>query len=100
MSRICRFAALASRDLESILDYVAEQSSIETAESILQKINSKCSQLITFPESGRKRDELSAGVRSIPSGKYLIFYRLVETDVEILRIVSGSRELKALFDES
>jgi toxin ParE1/3/4 len=41
MSRICRFTVLASRDLESILDYLAEQSSIDAAESFLETVNQK-----------------------------------------------------------
>lgn len=99
MTRLCRFTALASRDLESILDYVAEHSNIDAADTVLRKINQKCNQLTQFPEMGRKRDELSAGVRSFSVDGYLVLYRIVQPDVEILRIVSGFRDLKSLFAE-
>jgi hypothetical protein len=33
MSQICKFTATASRDIESIIDYVADESSFDAAES-------------------------------------------------------------------
>ncbi|MEM9008584.1 MAG: type II toxin-antitoxin system RelE/ParE family toxin [Cyanobacteria bacterium P01_F01_bin.86] len=99
MSKICRFTVLASRDLEAIIDYVAEQSSIDIAETVLTKVNQKCQQLMSFPGIGRKRDELSTGVRSVPVDNYLVFYRLIEDGIEVLRIVSGYRDLEVLFEE-
>lgn len=66
---------------------------------MLRKVNQKCQRLTKFPGLGRKRDELSAGVRSISVDSYLIFYRSVEDGVEILRIVSGYRDLDALFED-
>lgn len=96
----CRFTPSASRDLEQILDYIAEQASIDMAEVILAKINKKCQQLATFPSAGRKRDELSPNLRSAPVDAYLIFYRVLETEISIIRIVSGYRDLTALFQES
>ncbi len=99
MSNICRFTAPASRDIESIIDYVADNSSFDAAEGLLKKINQKCHNLANFPNMGRRRDELSPLVRSFPVDDYLIFYRQIEAGIEILRIVSGYRDLDALFDE-
>jgi toxin ParE1/3/4 len=48
---------------------------------------------------GRRRDELSPNVRSFPINNYLIFYRLIEQGVEILRVVSGYQDLEDLFLE-
>lgn len=99
MSQICRFTAPASRDIESIMDYVAENSSFDAAERLLDKIEDKCKRLIGFPNMGQKRDELSLNVRSFPVDSYLIFYRMIADGVEILRVVSGYRDLKNLFLE-
>jgi toxin ParE1/3/4 len=100
MSKICRFTVPASRDLEAILDYIAEQSSLDRAEAFLKQVNVKCQRLTQFPALGRKRDELAPGVRSLPIDAYLIFYRLIEDGIEILRVVSGYQDLKALFDDN
>jgi toxin ParE1/3/4 len=46
---------------------------------------------------GRSRDELATNVRSFPVNDYLIFYRPIEEGIEILRVVSGYRDLEGLF---
>lgn len=97
MSNICRFTVTASRDIESIIDYIADNSSFDAAESLLAKINKKCERLAKFPGMGRRRDELATNVRSFPVNDYLIFYRPIEEGVEILRVVSGYQDLEGLF---
>lgn len=99
MSNNCRFTAPASRDIESIIDFVADNSSFDVAERLLTRINEKCKTLANFPNMGRRRDELASSVRSFPIDDYLIFYRSIEKGIEILRVVSGYRDLKALFDK-
>ncbi|MEQ9234846.1 MAG: type II toxin-antitoxin system RelE/ParE family toxin [Coleofasciculus chthonoplastes F3-SA18-01] len=99
MSNICQFTVPASRDIESIIDYVADQSSLGAAERLLKKINQKCRTLASFPNMGRRRDELLPSLRSFPVGDYLIFYQPIEDGIEILRVVSGYRDLEALFSD-
>jgi toxin ParE1/3/4 len=66
MSSICRFTVPASRDLESIIDLIADNQGLDAAENYLKKINQKCQTLVSFPNMGRKRDELFPMVRSFP----------------------------------
>ena len=63
--------------------------------SDLKKINQKCRNLANFPNMGRKREELLTSLRSFPVDDYLIFYRQIEGGIEILRVVSGYRDLNA-----
>jgi len=100
MSNVCRFMVPASRDLEKIIDYIADNSSFDAAERFLQKINNKCKTLANFPNMGRRRDELAPLLRSFPVDDYLIFYRSITGGIEVLRVVSGYQDLEALFDES
>jgi toxin ParE1/3/4 len=99
MSNICRFTTPASQDLEAILDYMAEVNSIDIAEEFLARVNKKCQTLASFPGLGKKREELFPSLRSFPIDSYLIFYRPIPEGIEILRIVSGYRDLEALFEE-
>lgn len=99
MSNTYRFTALASRDIKSIIDFVADNSSFDVAERLLNRINEKCKTLANFSIMGRRRDELAPSVRSFPIDDYPIFCRLIEEGIEILRVVSGYRDLGALFDE-
>ena len=58
-----------------------------------------CGLLADNPAMGRRRDDLAAGLRSFPDGKYLIIYRAMRgvEGVEIVRIVLGARDLASLF---
>jgi toxin ParE1/3/4 len=99
MSKVCKFTIPASRDIEGIIDYIADVQSLDAADRLLHTINKKCQNLAIFPSLGRSREELSPEVRSFPVEEYLIFYRLVEDGVEILRVISGCRDLQAFFPE-
>jgi toxin ParE1/3/4 len=53
-----------------------------------------------MPGMGRKRDDLGKGLRSFPVKKYLIFYRQAKDDIEIVRVLHGSRNIEKFFSES
>ncbi|MEH2237100.1 type II toxin-antitoxin system RelE/ParE family toxin [Nostoc sp.] len=99
MRNICSFTVPASRDIENIIDFIADSSGLDAADRFLNKINGKCNNLAMFPSMVRKRSELLPSLRSFPVDDYLIFYRPIETGIEILRVVSGYRDLDALFDQ-
>jgi toxin ParE1/3/4 len=99
MTGTCRFTIPASRDIEQILDLVASQSGFDAAEKFLASVNQKCYHLSQFPMMGKSRSELGFGIRSFPFSPYLIFYHPIEGGVEILRVVSGYRNLSSLFTE-
>lgn len=88
----------ASQDLEQINDYLFEKNP-DAADKFLNVITSKFDILAQFPNIGRKRDELSPSLRSFPADEYLIFYRQIESGIEIARVVSGYRDLDALFED-
>ena len=92
----CSFTATGSRDLEDIVDTIAENSGFDAAERFLSQINAQCRRLAQFPKMGRRRDELSPSLRSFPFQVYLILYREIEGGVEIARLISGYRDLEAL----
>jgi len=99
VSNFCQFTAPASRDIESIIDYIADNRGLTAAESYLKKINQKCLNLAQFPSMGKKRDELYPELRSFPVDSYLIFYRQIPDGIEILRVVSGYQDLTKLFEQ-
>lgn len=77
----------------------AEESSLNKAEEFLAQINKKCRTLANFPNMGKSREELLPLLRSFPLDDYLIFYRPINNGIEILRVVSGYRDLNILFEE-
>lgn len=89
---------LASQDLNEIADYFA-QNSLEAGEQFFREFNRKCQQLITFPNSGKSYAEIRSDLRGLPLEGYIIFYRLLDDGIEILRVVSGRRNLLSIFDQ-
>jgi toxin ParE1/3/4 len=100
MSLQISFAESAKQDLRDIWSGLAEYSGLYFADSTLAKLASKFQLLAQFPSSGRVRDELLAGLRSYPAGDFVIFYRILETTVEVVRVLHGRRDIDVIFDES
>jgi plasmid stabilization system protein ParE len=46
---------------------------------------------------GRKRDEIAAGIRSVLSHPYTIFFRVDDTEVEFIRVLHEIRDYPGLF---
>ncbi len=90
---------LASRDLDDIFDYFAEFS-VDAGERFVDDFNKKCRNLAAFPHIGRVYIEMEPSLRGIPLSGYVILYRVNENSIEIVRVVSGYRDLDSLFTES
>ena len=95
-----RLTEPAIRDIEEIADYIARESGFERADRFLTRLDAKFSKIAQFPNLGRQRNEILSGLRSFSMAQYLILYIPVNRDVDILRVVSGYRDLSALFTDS
>ena len=42
-------------------------------------------------------DELGESLRSFPVGNYVIFYRAMQDGIEVVRVLSGFRDIPNLF---
>ena len=93
-----RLSSETEDDLDELWYYIATQSgSAEIADRLVDAITRRFFLLSGYPEAGRKRDhDLRPGVRTFPVGEYLIAYRLDGSDVLILRVLRGSRDVEAL----
>ena len=89
----------ADSDLDDIWYYLANKSdSIDIADRFIDSIIDRFLLLAGHPNIGRSRDEdLRPGLRSFPVGEYVIIYRIVNEDVQILRVLHGSRNMAGLF---
>jgi toxin ParE1/3/4 len=50
----------AIQDLEEIADRIAQQSGLEQSEKFLSKLESKFSNIVNFPQIGRKRNDFKS----------------------------------------
>jgi toxin ParE1/3/4 len=87
-----RVSADASRDLDDLFLYWAVRAGLEVADRLIDSITERFWLLGEHPEAGRPADEVAAGVKCFPAGKYLIYYRRTRRGTEILHIFHGEAE--------
>ena len=90
----------AISDLADIWAYIAEDSPRQ-ADAFAARVNHDFRLLARQPNLGRERPELLEGLRSMPVGRYVIFYipRVRPRGIEVVRVLHGARDLKPLFEE-
>ncbi|NET52532.1 MAG: type II toxin-antitoxin system RelE/ParE family toxin [Merismopedia sp. SIO2A8] len=95
--RICIISPDASHDLDEIFDYLVSNN-IEAGERFVISFEQKCAKQLQFPKIGRSYQELETSLRGVPLAHYIILYRLRDENIEIVRVVSGYRDLDNLFE--
>lgn len=92
MSRIL-WTPRASDDLASIHKYIS-QDSPAGAQTVVVRLFTAIEQLEAFPQSGRIVPEFGRpDLRELIRGQYRIVYRVVATDVQLIRIHHSARPL-------
>ena len=86
----------AQDDLIDIWMFTAEANR-EAADRLMDAVKEKCQTLASMPEMGKAREELAPSLRSFPAGRYIIFYRPAGNGIEVIRVLSGYRDIDALF---
>ena len=96
MSRL-RVARSAVSDPDEIWTYIAMRESVDAAERLVEFLTKRFALLVQHPSAGRKRDDLRAGLRSLPVGSYRIYYRQEnEGVVRVLHVRHTARDERAL----
>jgi toxin ParE1/3/4 len=86
----------ATSDLESIEEYIA-QDDVDQALAFIERLFDTMSLLGSQPEMGRARPELGPALRSFPVGQYVVFYEPAPGGIDVVRVLSGARDVDALF---
>jgi toxin ParE1/3/4 len=89
-----RLTHKAQSDLETIADHVAEQNppaAVRLTRFFIQKLEL----LATQPFSGQACEDLLPEVRRLVMGAYIAFYRAEDSEVLILRVLHGRRDITA-----
>jgi toxin ParE1/3/4 len=98
LSTRLKLSGPARADLLEIWCYTAE-GSVAAADRLLDRIHKRCNALTRMPRQGRLRPELGPELRSVPVGRYLIFYRETPRGVEVVRVRGGEMDLARLFEQ-
>lgn len=66
--------------------------------AFLHRIHRFCASLATFPERGRRRDDLEPGLRIAPfDRRCVVCFRIEAETVEIVRVFYGGRDYERIF---
>lgn len=88
---------IADKDLEDIFDYTFDEFGFNQAEKYLLEIEEIFQHLIVNPQIGKKRDEIKQGLYSFPKDNHIIFYRILDDHIRVVRVLHGSRDLPKYF---
>lgn len=95
MSRFV-FSPEASDDLREIRDYIARDSP-DAARRVLVDLRAAIRRLAEMPEIGHLRQDLAEEpMRFWPVYSYLIIYRPESRPLEVVRVLSGYRDIAEL----
>ena len=86
---------LAATDIEGIVFYIAENNPV-AAQQWLNDIHARCRRISEMPGIGMSRPDVRPDLRMSSVGNYLILYRQVGSDVEIVRVIHGARQWQEL----
>lgn len=93
------FAPEAEADLVELFDYLAGYSSPARALRYVERVVATCQGLATFPERGRRRDDIRTGLRvSSHARRVTIAFHVTGETVTIDRILASGRNLGVAFD--
>ena len=92
-----RVSAGAARDLDEIYFYWAGRAGLKVADRLLDGIVDRFWLLGEHPEAGRSAEDIAAGVKCFPAGKYLVYYRKTRQGTDILHVFHGAQEQKRAF---
>jgi toxin ParE1/3/4 len=92
------FRPAAESDLIALYDYICEREGTAVAVGYVDRIEAACLGLETFPLRGRLRTDIGSGIRTMGfERRATILYRVGRTDVTVIRILYGGRDLHRAF---
>jgi toxin ParE1/3/4 len=95
---LIRFTKSAKKDLGEIYEYIA-QDNIAAADKLKARLQQRWCGLVDMPRIGSDRKKLKPNLRSVTEGNYVIFYRVLVEEIQIVRVLHSSRDAETVFTE-
>jgi toxin ParE1/3/4 len=102
MSRKLIIRNRATQDLRQQANYILNNGNISAAEHFLELAESTFAQILIVPIIGKSVDFVLDSMGEVRQWRiknfqdYLVFYRVQEEQIEILRVLHGSRDLEGI----
>jgi toxin ParE1/3/4 len=87
----------ADKDMLDIWAYYARVASPEIADNLLREIDRIGDGIGENPLLSRQRDDLLPGLRSFIVRPHVIFFRIGDGAVEVVRVLHGRRDFPTIF---
>ncbi|KAB1072086.1 type II toxin-antitoxin system RelE/ParE family toxin [Methylobacterium planeticum] len=95
MTSRVRFSPEARDDLLALRRYIAGEAGAAAAAAFTEAIVAYCESFATFPERGRRRDDIRPGLRVIGfRRRATIAFALHGTDVLVLGVLYAGRDIE------
>jgi len=91
-----RLPEQARADLDAKWESVAADAP-PAADRLVAALMDKLGVLCSYAAMGGGRDELQPRMRSLPVGKSVVFYRVMAGGLEVVRVLSGHRDVEGAF---
>ncbi len=88
------------QDLNNIFDFTEKEFGTTKAIHYLLALEDTFQKLSNNPYLGRERSEIRSSLRSINSNSHIIFYRILEKHIRIVRVLHSSCDLPEAINES
>jgi toxin ParE1/3/4 len=102
MSRKLIIRNRATQDLRQQANYILSNGSVGAAEQFLELTEATFERILTAPKIGKSVDFLSERMGEVRQWRikkfqdYLVFYRVQDDRIEILRVLHGARDLEGI----
>jgi toxin ParE1/3/4 len=87
-----RLSPRARIDLDEIWNYSARAWSVEQAEAYLDALGQTLALLTANPRLGRDAGDIRPGYLKFPTASHVIYYRLSERTLDVIRILHRSMD--------
>lgn len=100
MSRKLTIRNRATQDLRQQANYILSNGSVGAAENFLKLAEATFAQILAVPRIGKSLDFVLNQMGEVRQWRiknfrdYLVFYRVQDEQIEILRVLHGSRDLE------
>ena len=82
----------AKADLDDIWDYTERNWGTEQAKAYIRLIGAAIQTLAISPALGKACDHIQEGYRKYPAGSHVVFFRLTDRGINVVRILHRSMD--------
>ena|SRR5687767_10382048 len=91
-SRKLEFTEEAEADFRSLLQYTRATWGVEQQDLYGDRVMSAIHELLAYPQLGSGRNDLAPCLRNLRAGEHVVFYRVYESSIRIVRILHAKMD--------